>query len=511
MIVVFHQYNKVTEIERDGKNINILSTNIPSTLFKIANDYPDDLIIWCNTNLKASLNFLKLESIFHHHKIMASYSLTKNAFLSQGIGYVEGTPFININKKVSYPTWQMSSSVGGIHASALLPFRNEIKISNNFDYFLNSLAKLAMPLGLLCYSEPALLKDIAGELDKDKQSLYVLFRFIKQHYKLSWVFLLFLNFFIYERKVTILPLVFSLFYRRRRVNNNLLDLVEVQSVKKILENGTIDVIIPTIGRKKYLYDVLKDLSVQSHLPKNVIIVEQNPSLDSTSELDYITNENWPFVIKHTFTHQAGACNARNLALNEVVSEWVFLNDDDNRFGPNLIEDTLRNCVKYGSRVSNNFYPKIGEKKQNNNVYQVPFFGSGNSFITSNLLEKARFRMGFEFGYGEDSDFGMQLRNLGADVLFFPDPEISHLSAPIGGFRTKPVLAWQNDVIQPKPSPTIMLYNQLHKTPEQIKGYKTTLFFKFYKVQKVKNPIKYLNNFRKQWKQSLFWANELKNK
>jgi glycosyltransferase involved in cell wall biosynthesis len=442
---------------------------------------------------------------------MASYSLAKNSFLSQGIGYVEGTPFININKTVSYPTWQMSSSVGGIHASALLPFRNEIKISENFDYFLNSLAKLAMPAGLLCYSEPTLLKNISDEIGQDKQSLYVLFRFVKQHYKLSWVFLLFLNFFMYERKVTILPLVFSLFYRRRGIKNNLLDTVEVQSVKKILESGTIDVIIPTIGRKKYLYDVLKDLSLQSHLPKNVIIVEQNPSLESTSELDFITNENWPFVIKHTFTHQAGACNARNLALKEVVSEWVFLNDDDNRFRSNLIEETLRNCVKFGSRVSCNFYPKNGEKKVNHNVNQVPFFGSGNSFITSDLLEKAHFRMGFEFGYGEDSDFGMQLRNLGADVLYFPDPEITHLSAPIGGFRTKPVLAWQNDAIQPKPSPTIMLYNQLHKTPEQIKGYKTTLFFKFYKVQKIKNPIRYWDNFQKQWKQSLFWSNELKNK
>jgi len=106
---------------------------------------------------------------------------------------------------------------------------------------------------------------------------------------------------------------------------------------------------------------------------------------------------------------------------------------------------------------------------------------------------------------------MQLRNSGQDVLFFPNPEITHLSAPMGGFRTKPVLAWQNEIVQPKPSPTIMLFNQLHLTTKQINGYKTILFFKFYRVQKIKNPIRYWSNFKKQWSQSLFWANQLKNK
>jgi hypothetical protein len=51
---------------------------------------------------------------------------------------------------------------------------------------------------------------------------------------------------------------------------------------------------------------------------------------------------------------------------------------------------------------------------------------------------------------EDSDFGMQLRNQGIDVLYLPEPKI-HLKAPVGGFRTKPKLAWENDEIQPKPS------------------------------------------------------------
>ena len=78
---------------------------------------------------------------------------------------------------------------------------------------------------------------------------------------------------------------------------------------------------------------------------------------------------------------------------------------------------------------------------------------------------------------------MQLRNQGYDVLFLNEPEILHLKAPIGGFRTKPVLQWQNESVQPKPSPTVMLYLILHNSKEQLLGYKTTLFFKYYKHQK----------------------------
>lgn len=511
MIIVYHKNHKVVEVDFERENITFSKKNIAEVLFQAAILYPDELIVWCHFDLKPNLNFSEVEGVFHHKKIMASYNPFENSFLSDAIGYVEESPFIKINKKVTYPTWRTSSVVGGIHASVLVALKGEIKTLGSFDYFLHSLAKLSMTIGLLCYSEPKLLKGNHAIIQNQKHNRFVLFRFVKQHYRMRWTFLLFLNLFLHERKVAVMPLIFSFFYSKRKLKINLLEEIQVQSTHDTVQFGTIDVIIPTIGRKQYLYNVLKDLSKQTHLPKNVIIVEQNPDPNSSSELDYLTIESWPFILKHTFTHQTGACNARNLALSEVESEWVFLNDDDNRFQFDLISKTLKNAAQYGTTVVSNSYLKINEKNQNEEVIQLSFFGSGNSFIVSNLLKVVSFRMGFEFGYGEDSDFGMQLRNKGADVLFFPTPEITHLSAPMGGFRIKPILAWQNDSIQPKPSPTIMLYKQLHLSKEQINGYKTILFFKYYRVQTIKNPILYLNNFRKQWQQSLYWANKLKSK
>lgn len=512
MIVVYHQNNKVVAVEREEINVDFSGSNIPKVLFAIAEEYPDELLIWCDINFKSNLNLSRVQTIFHHRKIMASYNPFENSFLPKAIGYIEESPFIEINKKTSYPTWQMSSCVGGIFTSVLLTLKEDVKGTNNFYYFLHSVARLAMPKGLFCYSEPELLKGFLSLNQKNKKRIYILFRFVKQHYKTRWVFLLFLNLFLYERKIAFLPLVFSLFYSDRKLTNNLLASIQIQSTKKVIDDKTIDVIIPTIGRKNYLYDVLKDFAQQTYLPKNIIIVEQNPNLESKSELDYLTSESWPFAIKHIFIHQAGACNARNLALAEVTSEWVFMADDDIRFEGNFIENVWdhikqTSCEQITLGCYGIDYPD--EKKEKKSMQWVSF-GSGCSVVKAENIRKINYDIKYEFGYGEDADFGMQMRHSGHDVIYFSKPEILHLQAPIGGFRTKPVLAWHNEKVQPKPSPTVMLYKQKYATSQQLSGYKTLLFLKFYSNQKIKNPIRYYTNFQKQWKQSVVWANYLKN-
>ncbi|PWA03887.1 glycosyltransferase family 2 protein [Flavobacterium psychrotolerans] len=516
MIIIYHNNNKVVATE--SANLDVLAkannSSIVSSLFEIAKANPDDLLVWCHMSLKNQLNSTEIEKIFHHRRILVSYNPSDIPFLDESIGYVEDSPFIKINKSVSFPTWQMSGMVGGVHSEVLLALKNGIKLEKDFDYFLCSLAKLGMPKGLLCYSEPKLLKNNAHGLTK-KASIYVLFQFVKQHYKTRWTFLLFLNLIFYERKIKLLPMVFALFYRSRTVNNYIkFDSINVQSSINRNDKITLDVVIPTIGRKKYLYDILVDLKVQTYVPTNVIIIEQNPTVGSKSELDFLTNEIWPFAIKHRFTNQTGACNARNVALENITSDWVFFADDDIRIEPDLIQKTLDKINRYGTKaVTLKCYQNNDDASARDSNREVVFqwgsFGAGCSFVFSEILKNCKFGMGYEFGFGEDLDFGMQLRNQGCDILYFPEPKIIHLKAPVGGFRTKPTLRWQKETDQPKPSPTVMLYLLFNNSKQQQLGYKTTLFIKYYKLQKIKNPIRYFINFRKQWDRSIFWANELK--
>jgi GT2 family glycosyltransferase len=510
MIILYHNGVNVVELANaNAFNIDKASRKtIASVLVEVAKNYPDEVLVWCHQSFKEELNISEIEKLVHHKKVLLSYNPSNDPFLDSAIGYIDASLFIQINKAVTFPTWQMSSMVGCLYAEVLMVLNNEMPINTNFDYFLCSLAKLSMPKGLLCYSEPRLLNNRTKSIPA-KTSSFTLFRFVKQHYRTRWVFLLLLNLFLYERKFPLLPFLFSLFYKNRSKATINLDDIKVLSSKKVIDKATVDVIIPTIARKTYLYDVLKDFSKQTLLPNKIVIVEQNPEAGSTSELDYLTNEKWPFEIQPIFTHQAGACNARNLALNETQSEWVFLADDDNRFGATLLSDIFSKIEQYGNLVVTTSYPQKKEIKKYTKVVQWPTFGAGNSVVRRDVLTDVKFNKAFEFGYGEDGDFGMQLRNLGQDVLYLPEPEILHLKAPVGGFRTQPVLRWHDDSIQPKPSPTIMLYQILHNTKAQTNSYKTILFFKYYRHQKIKNPIRYYFYFQKQWERSVFWANELK--
>ncbi|RTY92251.1 glycosyltransferase family 2 protein [Flavobacterium sp. GT3R68] len=507
MIVAYHSDNKIIEVQSSAQNIDFdANQSIAVVLQRLAVQFPEEIIAWCHIEYKPNLNIEAISSLFHHNKMLLSYNPNGN-FLNDALGYVEDSLFVNVKKDVRYATWQMSSIVGVIHTSVLLAAK-KIKPGKDFDYYLNSVAKIAMPLGLLCYSEPRLLKNQESHFSPKADNL-TLFRFVKQHYKVQWIFLLLLNFMMYQKRFPMIAMISALFYKSRTKIPLHLEGIEM-SFKDSIAPSVIDVIIPTIGRKKYLYDFLSDLKQQTFLPSNVIIVEQNPMPGSVSELEYLTEESWPFTIKHTFTQQAGVCNARNLALDQITGEWVFFADDDIRIEPDFIQKTILNIHHISAKAVSIACFQKGEKPLCNTIFQWVGFGSGCSFVLAESLKDCRFSTGYEFGFGEDGDFGMQLRNQGCDVLYLPQPFITHLKAPIGGFRTKPVLRWQTDVIQPKPSPTVMLFLLEHRTKQQLFGYKTTLFFKYYKRQKTKNPIQYYNTFQDQWMQSLHWANVLKN-
>jgi len=510
LILICHNNKKVVSLKSNLKKEIDFKGNlsIANVLKELALKYSSELIFWYEESNADIIDFNAIPELFHHKKMMMSYNPMQNNFLGDVIGFVDLSIFIKVNKEVRYPTWQMSAVVGGIHASVINMLASEITFDTDFDYFLNSMAKLAMPLGLFCYSEPKLLKNRV-EVKKANSSLFTVFKFVRQHYKISWLFLLLLNLLLYKKQLALIPFLRSLFYVKRKMNATVLDEISISSGIKVDVIETIDVIIPTIGRKQYLYDVLKDLSNQTLLPENVIIVEQNSDENSVSDLNYITDENWPFKILHTFTHQTGACNARNVALKQIKSDWVFLADDDIRFENSFLKDCIYNVEKYNQQAITLACLRLKDEKKNGKPMQWGVFGSGCSFVKRSALKGLNFNMQYEFGFGEDADFGMQLRNNGADVTYCFSPSLLHLKAPIGGFRTKHVHPWDIEKIKPKPSPTVMLFETAYKIQTQVFGYKTLLFIKYYSRQKVKNPISYFKTFQKQWASSKQWSNYLK--
>ena len=190
MIIIYHNGKNIIELILDGVNTAISNLSIVKNVLQLSKNNEDQLLVWCHINLKGNLNISEIRNLFHHQKMMLSYHPFQNGYLDKSIGYVEESPFIKVAKKVTYPTWQMSGCVGAMNTTVINSCSNHIHTNDNFDYFLNSFAKLAMPLGLFCYSEPQLLK---GDLEfsaNAKPNINEVFKFVKQHYKTRWIFLL---------------------------------------------------------------------------------------------------------------------------------------------------------------------------------------------------------------------------------------------------------------------------------------------------------------------------------
>ncbi|CAM4305306.1 glycosyltransferase family 2 protein [Flavobacterium terrigena] len=510
MIQVFHNSNTVLKISKDNQPLEVFDNlNISETIYKLTELFPSELILWCHTELGPFINYEQINSICNSNNEIISYNISNENYLSKNIGFVEQSIFINFSKKVKIATWQMSSAIGIAHATIFSDLKTIIQPVKDFDYFLNSIAKIAMPLGVFCYSNPNLLIESNTEISfNHKISFSSLFKFVSQHYKKVWLLVLFICLIYKKGKFPLLAFLKSFFYSKIAVDKIKISKFNLLSTNDFKYSNNIDVLIPTIGRKEPLFNFLKNLSEQTILPKSVIIIEQNPIENAVSELDYLVNENWPFQVKHQLIYQLGACNARNLALKEITSDWVFFADDDIEIKSDFLEKCLENAKNYNQQVFSLSCLLRNEKKHFNNCFQWVSFGSGASFVNANAIKNLKFDSKYEFGFGEDADFGMQIRNNGNDIIYFPTPEIIHLKAPMGGFRTKVNRKWDNDLIEPKPSPTVMVFKLTYDSEEQLFAYKFMYFFKNYNFKNLKNPIKNHKAMISKWNRSMYWAQKL---
>lgn len=509
MIVVFHNNRKVIQIYdvEHMVDLPIVSGNIQYNLMNIAQNNTNSIIGWAHIDLKDFLQLEAWKKLMKHPFMMHSYETSKNFFISNAIGYIEDSCFINVNKKVLYPTWQMATDVGIILGSTLLKYKTLGGYNLSFSLFLNCIAKLGAQQGLHGYSSPELLKQSVAfpMIKKSSITQWEFIWFVKNHYKLQWVFFYMMMLAWYKKKFPLLAFVKGLLKSKIKLKIQL-NLVNNHKFSEI-KIFNYDVLIPTLGREKYVKDVLQDLANQTMIPRKVILIEQQPVENAASTLDFL-NSSWPFEIEHTLIYQLGACNARNIGITQINSDWTFFADDDIRIAPNFIEKVFNFIETYNVNAVTFSCLQQGEQEKIKQAIQWSSFGSGCSIVKSEFAKCTFFNKAFEFGFGEDYDYGMQLRNKGVDIIYFSEVSLLHLKAPIGGFRKKIECAWENETLLPKPSPTIMVSKILHATNEQLKAYKVVLFLKYYKNQSIKNPLKYLKYMKQAWQRSQFWASKL---
>jgi glycosyltransferase involved in cell wall biosynthesis len=488
MISLLH-HNGIA-ITRDYEGLPIVEA-----IYKCAQVNPDDYLLVHEKTAYIDA-FKKALPEFHHQAyFFSNYNHTHEDF-----GYVEDGPFLNINKKVRYPTWLKGTAIVCIHAKLVTITALSHASEKDYLYWLNSIGRLSRPLGVLNYQIPTAIQN---DEFKEKD----LYRFVKQHYKTRWVFILFLCHLCYEKRFPISSFIKAFFHKKKHLKIQIQELQKNREVDTTI-NFDYDVVIPTMGRPSYLKKVFEDLNEQRVTPNKLIVVEQNADVNATSGLDFIEEKRWNFEIIHELTSITGACRARNRAISLSNASWILLFDDDLRVQGNFsdkmlvfIKERKEKCITFSCLQK-------GEQEIQHTFKQWESFGSGCSIVHREILERCKFDMALEHGYGEDVDYGMQIRQAGYDVIYAPQIQLLHLKAPVGGFRKPHVFPWHNDLIQPKPSPQIMYHRKKNYTHKQLLGYKMVQFFKTYGVFDTKLPWTHYKKYKQAWEQSEKWSAQL---
>lgn len=282
------------------------------------------------------------------------------------------------------------------------------------------------------------------------------------------------------------------------------------------EPARVAAIIPTLGRPGLVEDVFRDLAAQSIPIDRAVVVEQDPDRD---EADAWSHEpprpGRAFPVARLLTARAGACRARNLALSRTGEvDWVLFLDDDVRLPTDAVERLLAIAHGWGARTVQALPHQPHEDPAT--LCPAPYpvlwatFGAGAALVAQSAVDAVGgFDERLDGGYGEDYEYGVRLRAVGAEVLLAPEVAVLHLKAPAGGFRTHHVHPWHGDRgAPPRPSPTVRLSRLLHHPDEMRRGYALQYALRRLRAVPPWRWPREVPRWRREWRSSLWWARRL---
>jgi len=204
--------------------------------------------------------------------------------------------------------------------------------------------------------------------------------------------------------------------------------------------------IPTYDRKEELNRLLSSLSLQSSIPDQIIVIDQN----EPGFLDLLISE-WGKIlpIEHALVAYKSASKARNYGVLKLSTDIIAFPDDDCIFAKNTIEQIRQafssnpNCdVVIGCKTPNNNKPKINEDRSQPINTVLGLFRSKAE--TSNIFCKTTFLqnmpMLFNEGIGpgnrtsiisnEETDLLIRMLRENAKIIVYAGIQINHHSSQV---------------------------------------------------------------------------------
>ena len=115
----------------------------------------------------------------------------------------------------------------------------------------------------------------------------------------------------------------------------------LDTVRLPVRKGTgVSIVTPTFNRPEELVGLLANITLQSLLPIEVVIVDGSPGTESEAAVKQALAENeYPFAVKYV-RHEAGTAIQRNRGIEMAQGEFVALIDDDVRLDERFLSEVV---------------------------------------------------------------------------------------------------------------------------------------------------------------------------
>jgi len=208
---------------------------------------------------------------------------------------------------------------------------------------------------------------------------------------------------------------------------------------KIAERTSI--CIATFRRLDRLAALLDDLTRQTMLPLEVIVVDNDPSGSAHAVIEARRASGTPFPIVYAIQREKNISLTRNRTVELARGEWLAFLDDDERAPPDWLEKITGAAVRFDATgVLGPVVPAIPAEAptwiQRGNFYDWPrcFTGTlvplnrlrfGNVLLHAGALRRERPPFDPEYGItgGEDGDLLTRLVHKGARIIWCDEAQV----------------------------------------------------------------------------------------
>ncbi len=490
------QFKPVSLLDEEDTELPLNEEGLVDLMYRLSEQEADAHISWSYEGADSS-GWQNWSSLLASEREILFWYPNPETSMLQSLGTVFFShPYFKYGSQTDrWPTWLVEPMSGTLRGSAL----GQVKmIEKHFPLFLLHLTYKGLQMGLMPYYHLG-LKVTIERSSLPKFDPKMLIPFLGQHMKKWWLWQWWAH--LPGNRLSLLPALV-----KGLISSSMPIKVDEEYQQKPItvdqEEDTIEVVIPTLQRKAYLAKVLEDLAKQHLLPQTVFIIEQNPDSEAASELKEVLARNYPFRIEHLFTHQMGACNARNVVIPKVTAKWLFLADDDIELQPHLLKKGVERLKALKIKAIS-FAISNARSANQSGLEVIPGFGSGCSIIEA--ASAPLFDESFELGYGEDTDYGVALREkTGSHIIRDKALQLIHHKAPTGGLRFRKKHPWHMEPKEPKPAPHILHFYDKNMTEVQRKGFQYHYLF----PKSLSALLKYKER-KHLWRLSEKWARTLK--